>query len=266
MANGGASSSLTPRVFVDDPGAVADGGVQLHGLVVHRLSRVLRLRRGDRLEIIHDGQLHQVELLRVGRDVAETEILSSRPLVEDPPPRIELCPSLIRAQRFDLLVEKATELGASAIRPVRATRSLAHGKSAERLGRWKRLITEAAEQCRREQRPPIEEPIEILELLTEPRPPNTLRVLASALEPERTIPDAAAHVHDLQAVQIVIGPEGGFSAEEIEAAEGGGWSHVTLGPRPLRAETAGMVALAIVQTALALRTLPLVNTPPPRRS
>ena len=261
MANGGASVSLVPRVFVDDPGAVAAGLVQLQGSLVHRLSRVLRLRRGDHLEVIHEGQLHAVELMRVGRDAAEAEILSSRPLAEDPPPRIELCPSLIRRQRFDLLVEKATELGASEIRPVRATRSLAHGKGTERLGRWKRLITEASEQCRREQRPAIQEPIEILELLSEPRVPGTLRVMASALEPEHTIPDAAAHVHDLAAVQILIGPEGGFSAEEAQAALAAGWEPVTLGPRPLRAETAGMVALAVVQTALALRALPQVAPP-----
>ena len=67
---------------------------------------------------------------------------------------------------------------------------------------------------------------------------------------------------NLHTVQIVVGPEGGFSAEESQAAAEAGWMPVTLGPRPLRAETAGMVALAVVQTALALRTLP--QAPPPR--
>ena len=150
---------------------------------------------------------------------------------------------------------------------MRAARSLTRGKSSERLGRWKRLITEAAEQCRREQRPAVHEPIEILDLLSEPVEPGTLRVMSSALEPERTIPDAAAHVPNLHTVQIVVGPEGGFSAEEAQAAADGGWAPVTLGPRPLRAETAGMVALAVVQTALALRTLPQPSPrrdPPPR--
>ena len=267
MVSGAASKSFVPRVFVDDPGAIDGPSLHIQGALVRRLGRVLRLRRGDPLEVIHNESLHEVEVTRVTRDTVQTQILHSRPTRPDPPHRLELCPSLIRPQRFDLLVEKATELGASEIRPVRAARSLTRGKSGERLGRWKRLVTEAAEQCRREQRPAVHEPIEILELLSAPAPPGTLRVMSSALEPERTIPDAAAHVPNLHTVQIVVGPEGGFSSEESRAALDAGWMPVTLGPRPLRAETAGMVALAVVQTALALRTLPQPvprRDPPPR--
>ena len=255
MANGAASSPHVPRIFVDDPGAADSGLLSVHGSIVHRLSRVLRLRRGDRLEIIHADTFHDATLLRVGRDAAEAEIISSRPVRPEPPPTVTLCPSLIRAQRFDLLMEKATELGASTIRPVRATRSLARPKSGERLGRWKRLITEAAEQCRREQRPAVRDPIAIDDLIQEPAPAGTLRLMASAWESERTIPDVTRTVPELEAVQILVGPEGGYSDEEFAAAESAGWVPVTLGPRPLRAETAGMVALAIVQSALAPRGL-----------
>ena len=253
MANGAASMRLVPRIFVDDPGAAGDGLLTIHGSIVHRLSRVLRLRRGDRLEIIHGDTFSEALLLRVGRDVAEAEIIASRPVAPEPPPWIRLCPSLIRAQRFDLLMEKATELGAVEIRPVRATRSLAKSKSSERLGRWKRLITEAAEQCRREQRPAVYEPVAIHDLIAKPAAADTLRLMASALERERTIPDVVGGRSELQAVQILVGPEGGFSEDEFAAAEQAGWVPVSLGPRPLRAETAGIVSVAIVQAALGLR-------------
>jgi len=251
MVNGAASSPHVPRIFVDDPGAAASGLLSVHGSIVHRLSRVLRLRRGDRLEVIHADTFYEATLLRVGRDTAEAEIVSSRPVRPEPPPSVMICPSLIRAQRFDLLMEKATELGASAIRPVRATRSLARPKSGERTGRWRRLITEAAEQCRREQRPTVHDPIAIEELLGEPPDGGVVRLLASAWEPKRTIPDVFDGSALPPAVEILVGPEGGYSDEEAAAAITAGWVPVTLGPRPLRAETAGMVALAIVQSALA---------------
>ena len=253
MANGAASTPHVPRIFLDEPGAATDGLLNIHGAVVHRLSRVLRLRRGDRLEAIHNDTFYEAVLIRVGRDVAEAEVIVSRPVAPEPPPWITLCPSLIRAQRFDLLMEKATELGATEIRPVRATRSLAKPKSGERLGRWRRLITEAAEQCRREQRPTVHEPAEIHDLIAEPAAAGTVRLMASALERERTIIDVVTAARDVRAIQILVGPEGGYTGEESAAAAAAGWTPVTMGPRPLRAETAGMVAVAVVQTALGLR-------------
>ena len=88
MVNGAASSPHVPRIFVDDPGAAASGLLSVHGSIVHRLSRVLRLRRGDRLEVIHADTFYEATLLRVGRDTAEAEIVSSRPVRPEPPPSV----------------------------------------------------------------------------------------------------------------------------------------------------------------------------------
>jgi 16S rRNA (uracil1498-N3)-methyltransferase len=256
MANGGRSTLRVPRIFVDDPGAADAGIVNIHGSVVHRLSRVLRLRRGDRVEIIHAETFFETVLLRVGRDAAEAEIVSSRAVQAEPPPWVTICPSVIRAQRFDLLIEKVTELGIDEIRPVRAARSLANSKSMERLGRWRRLITEASEQCRREQRPEVQEPHEVLDLIAEPGLPDTIRLFASAREREQTIDEVITNRPWPAVVQILVGPEGGFTDEEARAAVGAGWIPATLGPRPLRAETAGIVAVAVTQAALAKVTQP----------
>lgn len=250
MVSGGASAARAPRLFVDEPDAVQAGRLTIPGSVVHRLSRVLRLRRGDALEVIHDGIFYDAVLLRVGRESAEAEIRDARPVRPDPPPRVTLCPSVIRAQRFDLVVEKVTELGVGRIRPVRATRSLARARGTERSGRWKRLITEAAEQCRREDRPPIEEPVELYDLVAERPGSGSLRLFASARERQRHLDETILNAPSILEIQLLVGPEGGFTGDETGAAEAAGWVPVSLGPRPLRAETAGIVVVALAQAAL----------------
>lgn len=256
MVSGEASAARVPRLFIDEPDAVQAGLLTIHGSVVHRLSRVLRLRRGDALEVIHDGTFYDAVLLRVGRDSAEAEVRGARIVHPEPPPRVTLCPSVIRAQRFDLMVEKVTELGVGRIRPLRATRSLAKSRGLERIGRWKRLITEASEQCRREDRPRIDEPVELLDLVAEPRAVGIARLFASARERSRTLDEALAAAPHEGGVALLVGPEGGFTLDEAGAAEAGGWIPVSLGPRPLRAETASIVGVALAQAALWRRRQP----------
>ena len=262
MANGGLSeSSILPesrvapdarvaRIFLDDASALSGTTMTIQGRAVRRLSRVLRLRRGDALEVIHDDQLYVVQLTRVRQDVAEGEVTASRPVEVNRPPLVTLCPAVIRPQRFEMVIEKATELGVDHVRPVRAIRSLAKSQSGERIARWKRIVTEASEQCRREQRPSIDEPVDLETLVAAAAGPATVRIMASAWERSRRIGEVLDDVEAPQAVEILVGPEGGFTPGEAELAEANGWIPVTLGPRPLRAETAGMVAAAVVQEAL----------------
>ena len=256
MANGDRSESrITPearvaRIFVDDATALSGTTMTIQGRAVRRLSRVLRLRRGDSLEVIHADQLHVVELTRVRQDVAEGEVSESRPVEVSEPPFVTLCPAVIRPQRFEMVIEKATELGVDHVRPVRAIRSLAKSQSGERVARWKRIVTEASEQCRREQRPSIDEPVDLEVLVTATATPGTVRIMASAWEQSRRVAAVLRDIEEPQAVEILVGPEGGFTPGEAELAQAHDWIPVTLGPRPLRAETAGVVAAAIVQEAL----------------
>ncbi len=256
MANGDRSESRVPpetrvaRIFLDDANALSGTTVTIQGRAVRRLSRVLRLRRGDELEVIHDGQLHVVQLTRVRQDVAEGEVSESRPVEVSRPPLVTLCPAVIRPQRFEMVIEKATELGVDHVRPVRAIRSLAKSQSGERVARWKRIVTEASEQCRREQRPSIDEPVDLEVLVTAAAAPGTVRIMASAWEQSRRVAEVLRDTAQPQAVEILVGPEGGFTPGEAELAQAHDWIPVTLGPRPLRAETAGVVAAAVVQEAL----------------
>ena len=256
MANGDLSASrITPdsrvaRIFLDDADALSGTTMTIRGRAVRRLSRVLRLRRDDALEVIHQDQLYVVRLTRVRQDVAEGEVSASRPVEVARPPLVTLCPAVIRPQRFEMVIEKATELGVDSIRPVRAIRSLAKSQSRDRVARWKRIVTEASEQCRREQRPSIDEPVDLETLVTAPASAGTVRIMASAWEQSRRIAEVLGDAGRPQAVAILVGPEGGFTPGEAELALAHGWVPVTLGPRPLRAETAGVVAAAVVQEAL----------------
>ncbi len=248
---------LLPRYFIDDPDALDAPAIHIRGPKARRLIRVMRVRRDDPLEIVHppSGMLYQVRVDWVSQETVTTLITSRRELLPSRRPQITISASLIRPQRYDFMVEKATELGVVAIRPVWSERSLTRGEGGQRLARWRRLATEAAEQCRREHRPEISPPVELEEIIAAPPEPGTLRLLASALERSQRIAPILSEQSQLpEHVHLLVGPEGGFSLPEAALARAHNWIPVTLGDRPLRAETASMVAIALVaEAAAALR-------------
>ncbi len=249
-------ASLVPRYFLDESARVEDDAIVITGGKANRLKRVMRIRRGDPLELVHppSDHLYQAVVQRVTRDEVICSVLQCRPRRALPPPRIVLSASLIRPQRYDFMIEKATELGVDEVRPVWSQRALIKGDASQRLHRWRRLATEAAEQCRREYRPTIYPPTQVTELIQEEPAPNSLRLLASALEPEQRIsPIFQQRRHSGQplpdVVHLLVGPEGGYTPEEAGLARERGWLPISLGNRPLRAETAAIVAVALTQEA-----------------
>ena len=253
MVNGEPYLPRAPRIFLDEADAIRRDRVRVRGSQVHRLFQVLQLRRGDLLEVIHGERLLRCEVRRATPEIVEAAVRETRAVTPELPPWVILCPSVIRAARFDLVVEKATELGVYGLQPVLATRSLAAAERKDRPARWHRLITEAAEQCRREQRPELLAPLDLVTLATTQARPATVRVFASERESTRRITDVLGTATDLTRVEILIGPEGGLTESEVAAVLGNGWQPVTLGPRPLRPETAAVVATALVQEALQRR-------------
>jgi len=250
------ASGLVPRYFLDESTRVEDDAITISGGKANRLKRVMRIRRDDALELVHPitDRLYRASVERVTRDDVICRIEASRPLQPLPPPRIVISASLIRPQRYDFMIEKATELGVDEIRPVWSQRAIIRGDAAQRLHRWRRLATEAAEQCSREYRPEIHAPVEVVDLVQEPAGPNTLRLLASALEPDQRIAPIFQQRRDdglpePDPVHLLIGPEGGYTPEEAELARKHGWQPISLGNRPLRAETAAIIAIALTLEA-----------------
>jgi 16S rRNA (uracil1498-N3)-methyltransferase len=224
------------RLFVPDAASEAPR-VRIVGAPLRHL-HTLRLGPGARLVLFDGaGAEHEVELSRVAARAAEGVIVATRRPNREPAFGLVLAPALLKGDRMDLVVEKATELGVRRIAPFVSRHVVGRGA---RLERWRRIAASAAEQSGRTQVPAIDAPVELAALVRAVWPP--LRVLA--WEGERTasfdeLPATAA------AAIAVVGPEGGFAADEVDAARDAGFMTVALAPRILRAETAAIVTAAL---------------------
>ena len=231
------------RFFVDQ---VRNGHAEISGEDARHLTRVLRAEAGQRYEISdnHDVYLAEIETARKERVVFRTlEKLEAQAA----PPRVALCAALIKFDRFEWMVEKATELGATEIVPVHTMRSERGLERAalKRVERWRRIALEASQQSRRAFLPVISEPVELREMLARPARRRY------ALDESPDIPPLARSLDASDDVSILTGPEGGWTDEERNSFIAAGWTPASLGPLILRAETAAIAALALVNSAIA---------------
>ena len=245
-----------PRYFLDDSALSTSKSVTIDGALAQRLGRVMRARPGDELQLIEpsEGRLLHAAVTRVTRDRVLCEVVSTAPLVPRSTPSLVLWPALIRPQRFDWMLEKVTELGVDEVRPVITERTIARGDVEQRLRRWRRIVVEASEQCRRDYVPSVTAPISLSEALARKPSAGCLRIVASAVEPKQRIATVLqqrlAAAASLDEVHLLVGPEGGLTPEESARAQVEGWRPISLGDRPLRAETASIAAVALALDAL----------------
>jgi 16S rRNA (uracil1498-N3)-methyltransferase len=233
------------RFFVDH---VRNGLAELEGDEARHLTQVLRVEAGQRYEISDNERLYLAEV-----DLARKQHVVFRVLekLADPEPLspITLLVALIKFERLELLLEKATELGVSAIHFVKAERSekgLDQGAE-KRFTRWRRIALESSQQSRRARLPELVPAVTLREALKFSAGHRLL------LDEERTgvpILDALTSTTAELSVAILVGPEGGWTNHERESAAQAGWTTVSLGPQVLRTETAAIAALATVNSAL----------------
>lgn len=231
-----------PRLFVED--RLEEGyRASLDGTHAHYLGKVMRVQPGDTVILCDNktgewaARVGQVEKRRVELDIVER--LRPREDVPD----LWLCPALLKKDRFDLVLEKATELGAARIQPVITRRCVADKLNAERA---RTITTEAAEQCARTALPELGEPVR-LEALLKDWPENRRLFFADEEGGESAHETFAANQGP---AAILIGPEGGFDQAEREAIRAHQQARpITLGPRILRAESAAIATLSIWMAA-----------------
>jgi 16S rRNA (uracil1498-N3)-methyltransferase len=251
---------MTRRRFYAPPEAFAADGAKVTLSVeeTRHLRDVLRVRTGEEVSVF-DGEGREfacvvAELAGRGRDAAaRLDIL--RP-IEAPSPEsaleLTLAVALLKGEKFDLVVQKATELGATRLVPVvtlRADVRLRDERDAEaRLLRWRRLALEAAKQCGRARLPLVERPAALDSLLSRPSHESERRLFfaerGGASLAELT---SEASGHQPRSIIALVGPEGGWAEAEMAAAAEHGWRVVTLGGRTLRAETAVLVVATLLQ-------------------
>ncbi|MCH7999815.1 MAG: 16S rRNA (uracil(1498)-N(3))-methyltransferase [Chloroflexi bacterium] len=243
------------RRFFVPPDLLAGREVNLPPELARRLATVLRLKRGDRLVLADGaGRDYEVELTAVSPRSATAAVVAERPSPPEPSLELVLYQSLIRTQRFELVLEKGTELGVSRFVPLLSGRARVRMPDAageggsQRLQRWRRIVTEAAEQSGRGRVPAIEPPS-----LFEDAVRSASGLLLLPWEGERS-QGLRSYLRSLGdrplAASLFIGPEGGFAEDEVRLAREAGCVPISLGPRILRSETAGIVAAALVMHEL----------------
>lgn len=227
-----------PRLFV--PGPLAAGArVSLEGGQAHYLAKVMRAKAGDAIVLCDDvtGEWAAAVIEAGKRDVVldVRERLREREAVPD----LWLCAALIKKPHFDLVLEKATELGVARIQPMLTRRCVADKLNNERA---RAILTEAAEQCARTALPALAAPVK-LEALLAGWPPDRALFFADEQGGEPAAPAFAAHTGP---AALLIGPEGGFDDGERALIRAHPTARaITLGPRILRAETAAIAATAL---------------------
>jgi len=234
------------RFFVDE---VRRGHAEIAGEDAHHLTRVLRVEAGQKFEISDNRDVYLAEVESARKDLvsfAIVERIEAGALAV----HVELFASLIKFERFEWLIEKATELGVAQLTPVEAERSEKGLEQAarKRLARWNRIAREASEQSRRMRLPEIREPVALTEALWSAAGHRFALEEAEAAPILATFP-ALRRPEDR--VALLVGPEGGWTDRERAEIAAAGWKPVSLGAEVLRAETAAIAALAIVNAAWA---------------
>jgi 16S rRNA (uracil1498-N3)-methyltransferase len=227
-----------PRVFV-----APEHFPDILGSDVHYLRDVLRLKPNDELELLDgSGLVHAATITAITPEKVTCQVTGSRPAESEPTTKITLAQALPKAAKMDFIVEKCTELGVNRIIPMSTTRTIVQGV---KLERWRKLAKEAAEQSGRAIIPEITGSTKFDEVL-KLKGQFDLALIPWEQEKENTLKQSLRSLLLPQFPQILvaIGPEGGFTAEEVEAAQGSGFISVSLGKRILRTETAGLATLA----------------------
>ncbi|MDQ7030895.1 MAG: RsmE family RNA methyltransferase [Ardenticatenia bacterium] len=238
------------RFFVS-PDRIHAGRVYFTEEQAHQIGRVLRLRPGNRVIALDDqGWEYEVVLERIVRHEVDGRIVARRPAHGEPHVHVTLYQAMLKGRRFELVLQKGTELGVGTFVPVVTARTVVgslSGVSAGKWQRWQRIVTEAAEQSRRGRRPTVEAPLLFDHALSRgERAGEKLFIpwVGPGAMPARQA--LATLDDDVAAVGVLVGPEGGFAPEEVERARSAGAVPISLGPRVLRAETAAIVAVAVL--------------------
>lgn len=232
------------RFYVED-GSMAGGTARLTPEDARHALRVLRLQPGDACEAFAGGCRYGAVLDAVSGDEVTLRILAEMPSTE-PKLRVTLYQGLPKADKMELIVQKCVELGAAQIVPVAMSRSIVklNGKDAEKKrDRWQKIAHEACKQSCRCLEPQVEVPISGQELLRR-LPRHELALVPWEDARCLTLKAVRASHADALDAAIIIGPEGGMSAEEVGQMQALGALPITLGPRILRTETAGFCTLA----------------------
>jgi 16S rRNA (uracil1498-N3)-methyltransferase len=245
------------RFFVD-PQILKAQPIVLTGSQAHQVRKVLRLRPGDRVILLDNcGLACEAQLTGYRADQATFELLRSWVASGDPRLHLTLYQAVLKGERFEWVLQKGTELGIGRFVPLVCARNVVEDEQAirQKLERWKRIILEAAEQSGRVRLPELSQSVTFFDAIRETPAGEFGRtdregVRLIAWEGERATGLrgvlSECNLASKSRIQVFVGPEGGFTEDEVRSAQDAGIRPVSLGPRILRAETAGLVTAAAI--------------------
>jgi 16S rRNA (uracil1498-N3)-methyltransferase len=249
------SRTMTRRRFYAPPAAFApDGQSVVFGAEETRHARdVLRLQRGDEVYVFDGaGREYRCAIAEIDRNSTRLNLVErAQPARPESPLKLTLAVALLKGERFDLVVQKATELGASGIVPLATARADARIRGAEdsarRVRRWRRIALEAAKQSGRACLIRIDDPNDFESFVGRTADKHELRLMFAERDGISFAELAASLASKPASITALVGSEGGWTDEEITLARGAGWDILTLGGRTLRAETAALAVTALLQ-------------------
>lgn len=246
-----------PRIFlpITDESKI----INITGEKAHYLIKVLRCEVGDHIEVLDGkGRFFQCVIRRLSRKEVEAEIISMHPYDTESPLNLVLLQGLLKGEKMDLVIQKTTELGIKEIYPVITERSQV--RDTGKIPRWRMIAEDASRQSGRIVVPTIHEPLGYTAALSMINSVAGYNLKGFIFWERGGIPlkealskiSLSLYSRTFSPIYLLIGPEGGFTVEEVRQAEEGGLLTVSLGKRILRAETAAIVSTALIQFYLEM--------------
>jgi 16S rRNA (uracil1498-N3)-methyltransferase len=235
---------MSPRLFVDPSQCALAAGVAvaMPEAAAHHALRVVRMREGDALTLFDGtGGEWQATIASADKRGATVAVEAHRAIERESPLAIRLAIAILATDAMDYAVRKSVELGVAAIDPVVAARSQGAARS-NRAEHWRRIVIAACEQCGRNRVPSVAAPRPLDDWLAS----RDRAMPGIVLAPGVTAP--LASVAAGRAIDLLVGPEGGFESRELDAALRAGLRPVAMGPRVLKSETACVAAIAALQS------------------
>jgi 16S rRNA (uracil1498-N3)-methyltransferase len=240
-----------PRFFIPSISS-RDGHTVLVGPDVHHIRNVLRLGPGDKITLVTaGGEEHHAVIRKLTRKAVEIEVLEKVSAPDDTGLKIWLAQALPKGNKMDFVIQKATELGVSAIYPFTSSRTVPVPEPSHlerKLARWQRIAMEACKQCGRTCIPKIHE-ITPLERVIQ-FPGEGMRKLLLWEKAPIAWEQVFRDDHQVRGFFVIVGPEGGLTEHEVRACQSAGFMPLGLGRRILRTETAALCLLSILQYEL----------------
>ena len=241
-----------PVYFIQSQ-SIQNDVIILTGDLAHHLRDVLRCRPGETLDLADEKRnRYRVSVDQITKQLIRAKILKKDVPRSQPAFTVILAQAVLKGKKMDWVIQKATELGVTTLIPVVTERTIARPRSereSHQTDRWQAIAQEAAQQCGRLATPSVQSTVTLDSLLKNP-PESSLKLVLWEAEQGQSLKSALHNLKDKKSISILIGPEGGFPPQEIEKTRKAGWVSVSLGPRILRAETAGMAVLAILEYEL----------------